>query len=84
MTANASVSKAQLAQENLTHLSTIDTLSKEITLLKAQLITVTSVASALNKAQRGAFVRPQWQIERAEAMAAAKAQAIASHTMVRL
>lgn len=54
--------------------------------LCAQLLAVTSVASAVNKMHkpRPEYVMPQWQVERAAAMAAAKAAAVAGHTTVRV
>jgi len=52
--------------------------------LRAELVTVTEVASAINKMpkQRPAYVMPQWQKDRQEAMAAAKALAVSGHRCV--
>ena len=53
--------------------------------LQKQIVAITSVASAVNTmqtGQRGVYVMPQWQKDRAAAMAAAKAHALRSGTSV--
>lgn len=58
----------------------------EVVALKADIINVTAVASAINVAQkpaRPAYVMPAWQLERKAAMDAAKAEALATRACVR-
>lgn len=76
----------------------IETLQAQVVALQAQLASVTAVAesalAALAKqpvrvpapvrAPRPAYVAPAWQADRAQAMAAAKAAAMAGRCMVRV
>lgn len=59
----------------------------QVSQLQADLQRVTEVASAVNSMQRperSAYVMPQWQKDRAAAMAAAKATALATRSTVRV
>lgn len=72
------LTKAQLAAENAA-------LRNEVNTLREQLANVTSVASAINTMQRrSAYEMPQWQKDRAAAMAEAKALAVAGHITVKV
>lgn len=68
--------KAELLAENAA-------LREEINTLRAALINVTDVASQVNTIRaRPAYEMPQWQKDRAAAMAAAKQAAMAKHCVV--
>ncbi len=76
----ATQTKAALQAENAALRTELDT-------LRTQMRNMASVASAVNSMQRGErapYVMPQWQKDRAAAMAAAKALAMQSRSSIKV
>jgi hypothetical protein len=73
----------QLTQTNARLAAENEYLRKKVVDLEADIARITEVASALN-APRPSRPMPQWQIDRAEAMAAARRLAMASHVTVKV
>jgi cell division protein FtsB len=78
----SALTKAQLEAENAA-------LRAEIATLKEQALNAASVASSVNRMHKQAsgapqYVKPQWQIDRAAAMEAARALAMTKHVIAKV
>ena len=77
-----------LANDNAALRAQVAGLTLDLEIVRAQLVNVTEVASAVNKMPakpaRPAYVMPQWQKDRLAAMEAAKEEAKATHRAVRV
>lgn len=79
------ITKLALQQANNALTADNMVLRAQVAKLEGDIERITSVASAVNRmpAPRPAYVPQAWQVERAAAMAAAKAQAIAMGCVVK-
>ena len=78
------MTKIELTQINATLAADNAALRARVSQLEADLLRVTEVASTLNAPRVHRFDTPQWQKDRAEAMALAKQIAVRSGAMVKV